>query len=387
MESDAAPIREAWIERETLRTRLPRGLAAALGLALLWSAGVWLFARSVRRNVPGAETSGGDWLANHRAETRSAPLARWDSLWYASIAAEGYEGKDDGKMHNVAFFPLYPAAVLALSKLTGLRPFPAGAAVSLASFLGAIALLCLLAREEGFDEGVTSRAILWFPTSFFFLAVYSESLFLFVSVGCFLALRRRRFVEGALWGFFCGLCRPNGFLVSIPIAWALFEERPFRPDRRRLGILLAASGPWLGLASFLAYIGIRLGDPFLPLKVQKSGWHHRLTWPWRPLIEGWFWRPYHRFEVGVATLFGLIGLILWRTRKGYALYVWASLLMVCISGTIMSLSRFVLVLVPAFLVIGEGLRKFRWLEAVYATLGLLALALFTMRFALGFWVA
>jgi hypothetical protein len=289
-------------------------------------------------------------------------------------------------MHNVAFFPLYPATVGVLSKLSGFSPLLVGEAASFAAFLGAMVLLVLLAHREGFDENATVRAFLWFPSSFFFLAAYSESFFLLVSVACLLAVSRRRFAQAAFWGFLCGLCRPNGFLVSIPIAWAFFEDRPIRFDRERLRILLAASGPWLGFASFLAYIGARLGDPLLPLEVQKSGWGHRLTWPWRPLVDSWIPDPHIRFRAVLTIIFFLLGAALWRKRRGYALYVFASLLMVCLSGTVFSISRFVLVLFPAFFLIGDLIRRSWWLEAIYATAGLLGLAHFTTRFVLGFWV-
>jgi len=378
-----APSRKSWIDKLDVKTK---GISEVLGLVVLWSVSLFVLAVAVERKFPDVREMGGNWSPEHVSLARRAPFARWDSYWYESIAERGYEGNSVGKMHAAAFFPLYPMAVAVVSRLSGLSPFLAGEAVSIAAFLGAMALLCLLAHGEGFDGSATARALLWFPSSFFFLAVYSESLFLLVSVACLLAVARRRFAQAALWGFLCGLCRPNGFLLSIPIAWAFFEERPIRFDRAHIRILLAASGPWLGCASFLAYIGARLGDPLLPLKIQKSGWNHRLTWPWRPLVIGWIWEPHHRFQVILTLAFFLLAAALWNKQKGYALYVCASLLMVCLSGSIFSISRFVLVLFPAFFLLGDLIRRSWWIEAAYATAGLLGLAHLTTRFVLGFWV-
>lgn len=356
--------------------KAPRTALSILGLAFVWAVALYALAYSAEA------TRSGDGEAG-----RNAPFARWDSPWYAQIVRHGYEGRSDGKMHNIAFFPLYPLAVAAVSRSTGLGPLVAGEAVSFAAFLGAMALLGLLAREEGFDELATVRALLWFPTAFFFLAVYTEALFLLVSVGCLLALRRQRYFLAALAGLLAGLCRPNGFLLSVPVAWALIEKRSPLPGRSRRWLPLAAAAPGVGLGAFLAYAWVRTGDPLLPISIQKSGWHHTLTWPWSTLIGGWFWKPHLRFEVILTLLCFVAAALLWKRFKGYAMYVTLALLMLCLSGQLFSASRYVLVLFPVFFILGGLFRRFPWIEAAYATSALLGLGYLTVRFVLGFWVA
>lgn len=354
-----------------------RTLLSILVLAAVWAAALYLLADSVPTTFSGRPP----------IKQPATAVARWDSPWYARIATIGYEGRTDGRMHDIAFFPLYPLAIAALSRSTGLAPLPAGEVVSLAALFGALILLALLAREEGFDELPTVRALLAFPTAFFFLAVYTESLYLFVSVACLLALRRRRYALAALAGFLAGLCRPNGFLLSVPLAWAFFEKRDSPAKGSRSGPLLAAAAPVLGLATFLAYSWRKLGNPFLPISIQRSGWHHSFTWPWIALIRGWFWKPHLRFEAILVLLFFAVSALLWKRFKGYALYVALTLLMVCLSGQLFSASRYVLVLFPVFFLLGDLFRRFPWIEAVYATCALLGLGYLTIRFALGFWVA
>jgi len=351
-------------------------LLSIVVLAGVWTTALYLLADSAQTTLSG----------NPPVEQPTA-FARWDSPWYARIAASGYEGSSDGRMHDIAFFPLYPLAIAALSRSTGLAPLPAGEVVSLAALLGALVLLALLAREEGFDELHTVRALLAFPTAFFFLAVYTESLYLLVSVACMLALRRRKYALAALAGFLAGVCRPNGFLLTVPAAWTLFEKSPSSPERSRAGTLIAAAAPSLGLAAFLAYSGAKLGDPLLPISIQKTGWHHSLTWPWRTLAGGWFWKPHLRFEVILVLLFSAAAAFLWKRHKGYSAYLIFVLLMLCLSGQLFSASRYVLVLFPAFFLLGDLCRRFPWVERAYATGSLLGLGYLTIRFALGFWVA
>src|SRR3712207_1871589 len=64
-----------------------------------------------------------------------APLARWDSVWFITIAQDGY-----GDGAREAFFPLYPLLLAVGGNLTG-QWILAGAAISTA--LAAVALTVL----------------------------------------------------------------------------------------------------------------------------------------------------------------------------------------------------------------------------------------------------
>src|SRR4051812_29226269 len=114
---------------------------------------------------------------------------RADGLWFLRIADGGY-GLGDG---SAAFFPLYPLAIRAVSWLLGGHPLPAALLVSNLSFLGALIVLYrLTVREISVPAARTAVLLLaLFPTSFFFFAPLSESLFLLLAVGSFSAARRR----------------------------------------------------------------------------------------------------------------------------------------------------------------------------------------------------
>jgi Mannosyltransferase (PIG-V) len=364
-----------------------REISRLLGFAALWAAALFLLAFTAFRTLPDVNGFGRLWSRRPVEMSSRYPLARWDSFWYADIVKEGYEGRNDGAQHNVVFYPLYPMIVGAVAGVFRCDPLMAGSGVSLAALLAAIVVLGLLAREEGFDAGATARALLWFPTAFFFAAVYTESLFLLVTVASLLAARRGRYGVAALFGLLAGLCRPTGFLLAIPLAWPLLEKRPVRIDRQSLAILFAAISPLLGLGSFLLFVRLRLGDAMLPFEIQNSGWLHHFSWPWRPIIRGWFWAPRLQFQVAATLAFFGLAALLWKRHRAYALYIAGTLLMACMSGTVMSVPRFDLALFPAFFILGEALRKSRLAEAVYATAGILGLAYCTCRFVAGLWVA
>jgi len=120
-------------------------------------------------------------------------LARWDTAFYYSIATSGYSWDPAVFQHeNIVFFPLYPLLMRWGGTLLGGRTLLAGLLVSLIAFAGAIAILYRLAVLE-MGEAHAGPAILFlatFPFALFYSAVYTESLFLLLTVGAFYGMRR-----------------------------------------------------------------------------------------------------------------------------------------------------------------------------------------------------
>ena len=120
-----------------------------------------------------------------------SPLARWDAVWYLSVADSGYEGADSPR---TAFFPLYPLLSRAVGELGGgsqAAVLLASFAVSLAALFVALALLHRLTALELGRRAAGPAVLLLcaFPASLFLGAPYSESLFLAASIGAFYAAR------------------------------------------------------------------------------------------------------------------------------------------------------------------------------------------------------
>jgi hypothetical protein len=115
-------------------------------------------------------------------------LARWDTFFYYTIATDGYSWDAAVFRHyNVVFFPLYPMLMRWGGAALGGHPLLAGLIISLSAFAGALVLLYRLARLELGDD-CAWRVILListFPYALYFSVVYTESLFLLLSVGAF----------------------------------------------------------------------------------------------------------------------------------------------------------------------------------------------------------
>lgn len=215
------------------------------------------------------------------------PSARWDSVWYLRIAEHGY---GDARSHaQAAFYPLYPELMRGVGAVVG-SPLLAGILVSLACFLAALVLLHRLAALELGPRAARGTVLLvaFFPTAFFFSAVYTESLFLLVSVGAFLAARSGRWALAGALGGLAALTRNSGVLLLVPLV-VLFlygprsdrpadEPRPagaaLRPRHRPTPQLLWLALVPLGLALYLAWSAVALGDALAPYHAQALWLRH-----------------------------------------------------------------------------------------------------------------
>ena len=155
-------------------------LATRLGLLLIGL----LATQVLASGLPGQFT---DRVADGQAPVWIDLWTRWDGEWYLLIAEEGYDANPGGgdvpeplrPTDTIGFFPLYPLLIRAFSA-TGTPPSVAGVIIANIALLIAMFLLAALVRRD-FGDRVATRAVwalLTFPTSLFFSAVYAESLLL-----------------------------------------------------------------------------------------------------------------------------------------------------------------------------------------------------------------
>jgi len=217
-----------------------------------------------------------------------APFARWDSVWFLSIADGGY-GDDAARP---AFFPLYPllargVGAMFASSLVG------GIVVSSLAFVVALALLHRLALVELGDERAARFAVLacaFFPMAFFHTAVYSEGLFLALSVGAVLAARTGAWAWAGALGALAAGTRSAGVLLVVPLA--LVYARQLRAvgsagTRREPGVevLWIALVP-AGLIAFCGYFLLAGADARAPFDAQEV-WFREFSAPFAGAWDGW----------------------------------------------------------------------------------------------------
>ena len=238
----------------------------------LWSrVAIWLVAVVAVVFFDRASNRGAEWDSErlHELGTVIDVWARWDSDWFLRIAEEGYSWPSS----TPAFLPLYPLLVALLGFVLFDHFVLAGVVLSLAAGSAAFILMYRLTADKlGAEAG--RRAVLFLalaPTSLFFGAVYSESLFLLLAVATFLAAEKGSFWKaGALAGL--ALLTRSAGLALLP-ALVVFAWRA--PTRGR-----ALAGVAVAPALFLVYplvLAVWIGKPLAFLDAQKVVWERHLS--------------------------------------------------------------------------------------------------------------
>jgi len=211
------------------------------------------------------------------------PLRQWDGLWYKLIAEQGYGGSGE---FQAAFWPLYPWIMDYGGRLTGWTVDSVGYIVSHLAFAAALVLLYRLITLD-FNPMVARRTLLalaFFPTAYFFSAVYTESLFLLCIVGALLAARLGHWWVAGAVGLLAALTRSYGILLLIPFAVLFFQQ--YRLDFRRwLPNILPVAFPALGPLIYAYYLREVVDDP-LAFFTKQSGWDRYSLPPWETIRCG-----------------------------------------------------------------------------------------------------
>jgi len=222
-------------ERNRLVTRL---LAATVGRGSTgWAAGyLYAAAHGVYMAVVLAV------LAVHEHMSPARALQRWDGLIYQRIAAHGYQSHftyyPDGKptRMDIAFFPLYPFAMRALSTVTRLPLEASGVLISvLAGIAAAVGIALLVEPRFGRTTALLSVA-LWAVgvDAMIQSMVYVQSLIAAFAVWTVIALVRRRWGLATVLVVLAGLCHSTAvaLVATVEVVALLNLVRVVRVVRR-----------------------------------------------------------------------------------------------------------------------------------------------------------
>jgi len=298
-------------------------------------------------------------------------LDRLDARWFTFVAEEGY----DAAPHSAAFFPLYPVAIRIVAWLPGVDTLSAATIISNLAYLAALIVLYRLTERERSIEAARRTVVVLacFPTAFFFLAPYSESLFLLLTLVAFAAVRRDRWPAAGVAGAAAALTRLIG-VVLIPafLVEAWIHGDPSTRARRFAWACVIAVGP----AIYVCWWWVHAGDPMAPFSAQ-SAWNRTLAFPLTTLgrgfaqaiggldqSDGGYWIS--DFTLTAVAVAGVVA-VRRTAAPSYLVYAGLSLLIPLaypyLGRDLVSMSRFVLVVFPAFWGIAEWCER-RW---VYVT--------------------
>jgi len=212
-----------------------------------------------------------------------APWYRWDTINYIEIAEYGYS---TNPLHSV-WPPLYPLLTRLFSNVFT-PTLLAGLVVSNLSALIALMLLYLVVADS-WGEKIARETVLCitlFPTAFFLVAAYTESLFLALSLGCLYSYKKSKWGLASILGAAAVLTRLQGIVLILPMLWIIFQSFILQKERKFQWLAYSLAPIGSMLLAFIAFVGyIRFGLnadwPWVPL---STNWYQHMGWPWEGIL-------------------------------------------------------------------------------------------------------
>lgn len=341
-------------------------------------------------------------------------MIHWDARWYLEIAQFGYQN-----IAQTAFWPFYPWVIRWTHEWTSLSYPVAAIVVSLVSFFLAIWVMLLWVNGWLGFKAALSAAILFcfYPTSFYFDAAYTESLFLLLMFLSVEASRRNRVWWANIFASLATLTRNTGGLIGFILFFQYLQNK--RMDfrfwlpvwwRKLSWQAVAFLLPSASLLVYCYHLKQRFHSWMPFLKAERKHWHRQFMWPWKAFAHTLYLYHHPRltvmqhryiafelaaFLVMLVLLVSSLGLLAWRrrfTEWGVLLYmlsvsfITSSEPSMNIPDYLVSLPRYVLMLFPGFAAIAKLLRSLV-LCVLIAALCAIVLAWKSGVFFRGIWIA
>jgi len=398
----------AWIQRELHSDAAKTALGAWLVLRLyctllgilVYNSAASFFPTAIRQVFKGHVPACPNYFSS--ATGPNGALAgvwlRWDTPWYVGIAAHGYTCYG-----STAFMPLYPMMIRLLSFPLGGSDVAAALLISSIASLVVFYLLYRLARELT-NSTATARAsviaMALYPVSFFLMAGYTEALFLALAIGSYLAVRRSAWLAAGVLAALATLTRLQGLLLLVPLAFELWLNH--RNDLRRWLVWLSLALAPLALALYMLsiWLTLRIFPPWEPF---NTVWHLHYAWPWQGITQDLSVLITHP-DIGALTSFRLLDpltaliflvctVVAFRRLNpplaAFMAIMWlSSVIKVTAPGETTSISRYMLSLFPAFIILGLAFAHWpRFAKLGAMLISLLLLSSYLFIFLIWGWVA
>lgn len=340
-----------------------------------------------------------------------APWYRWDTVHYLDKADPDYEVLG---LTSTVWPPMYSWLIRLFSLV-----MPGMAAALLISTLVCGATFYLLYDEVAarWDDQLALRTVLllaFFPSGFFLMAGYTEALFLALSLAVFACIRKQKYGLAGLWGALAVLTRLPGVFLALPLAWeGLVHIRVFLRGRKvsALWPAILRERQLLQMAVAVLMIALTLGVYFSflhfvqqapsPWQSRSEIWGHHLSWPGFGVINNVRFLLSHHYQLfpfgllfDALLLVVMLAVLIVQWKKlpaGWVIYALVMLIFptLFLSGeglTMSSISRYALVVFPAFAALA-GVLRIRAVRSLWLAFSICSFTMLLFLFTRWFWVA
>lgn len=330
---------------------------------------------------------------------------KWDTPHYLDIAGNGYTATGEQR-YLIVFYPLYPILVRLVNHIVG-NYFYAGIVVSNFSLIVACFYLYKLTRLD-YDKNIAKDTIgflLIFPMSFFFGIVYTESLFIALTIMAFYYMRRRSWFLTGLCGMLASMTRNFGVLLLIPAGIEYLRASRLLVRIRGKRFIRAlkhffTNGIYIllipvGILYYLYINKMVTGDWFTFLEYQRQHWHNRfgffadniqnhvinaMTWEANSRISLWI-PQIASFVVAILLLYYAFG----KLRLSYTAYMLTYIVIAFSPTWLLSGPRYIAGLFPIYITMALA-SKNHTIKYFITVSSALLLCFYTIAFATGYQV-
>lgn len=283
-----------------------------------------------------------------------------DTPHYLYLAEYGYPTFGEN-INLIVFFPLYPLLIKLLSFIVQ-DYFISGIIISNICMGISVCLLYYLAKLELGEESKAVDSVyayLLYPFSVFLIGVFTESLFIMLSLLCLIFIKKKKWLLVGITGLLCALTRMQGvvFIASAlyVIITTIIKEKKF--DKRYLYVFITL----LGFVIYLILNKAITGDFFSFLHYQKiEPWYNYPNWITANLTQHYemafehpglsyiiYWAQLILFFISILLLF--FGLKR-KVSKYLIVYGVGYLAVTYLQGWMISGPRYVLSCVPLYII-------------------------------------
>lgn len=401
-------------------------LRSIVSISIVWWVALFLIGILSMKLIPFTNTF--SFFSLEEAST----LPRWFTRWgnfdggaYILLSERGY--RDVGLLQ--AFFPAYPLLIrLIVNTVSFLFPLSEAADLNFRFIIPlAINFICFIGFLHLFNEYLKLRfdqserknillAFLFFPTTFFLHGIYTEAFFLSLLTLSLYSYQQKKWLI-----LFCSLSllcatRIVGVLLIPAIIFDMFihfNKYSGFSTRKVIQFLtkmpleiLAVSSGVIGLGGYMLYLFIVFGDPLYFFSVQSSFgagrqsnlvsflqvvWRYfKILWTVKP-IDWKYFAYVQEFIATIGTLAVLmIGFIHSRVTKltiPEVAFSFAAIFLPALTGNFSSMSRYILVCLPIYIIFGQYISKHPIAKVAYILICSVLSFINIMLFIQGRWVA
>lgn len=302
-----------------------------------------------------------------------SPWLRWDTICYLMIAETGYS-----LYPGLTVWPPFYPFLIDLFSFIFKPPLLAALVISGLGTWLAFFLLYIFITENHDETTAKNTVFLYavYPSAFFLVAGYTESLFLALIIGSFLFARRKAWGWAGILATLATLTRNQGIVMSLALFWEgilQYREQKGLAARERFQILFFSSLPVLVFGAFALYVheGLRAGWPWQTL---ATIWGQYTGLPWEgilgnskqllmlPISPDLYWLPTTILDLFLAILIP-VALVTHRhsTRSTYLVFAWLILLMSLLklapNDMLVSFSRYMIPVFPFFIAVSPVMQQ------------------------------